>query len=57
MNRTTLAICAFFGLALTLYWQVQDKRNKMALVVFDMNEPGNLMKVVEGADIGTIVEV
>ncbi|MDP5147266.1 LPS export ABC transporter periplasmic protein LptC [Shewanella sp. ULN5] len=33
MNRTTLAICAFFGLALTLYWQVQDKRNKMALVV------------------------
>jgi len=33
MNRTTLAICAFFGLALALYWQVQVKRNAMALVV------------------------
>ncbi|GAA0787325.1 MULTISPECIES: LPS export ABC transporter periplasmic protein LptC [Pseudomonadati] len=33
MNRTTLAICAFFGLALVLYWQVQIKRSEMALVV------------------------
>lgn len=32
MNRTTLAICAFFGLALVLYWQVQVKRNQMALI-------------------------
>lgn len=29
--------------------------NKMALVVFDMNKPGNLEKVVEGEDIGTLV--
>lgn len=33
------------------------KENKMDLVVFDMNQPGNLMKVVEGENIGTTVEV
>lgn len=33
------------------------KENKMDLVVFDMNQPGNLLKVVEGASIGTTVEV
>ena len=33
------------------------KENKMDLVVFDMNQPGNLMKVVEGESIGTTVEV
>lgn len=33
------------------------KENKMDLVVFDMNQPGNLMKVVAGESIGTTVEV
>jgi uridylate kinase len=33
------------------------KENKMDMVVFDMNTPGNLLKVVKGADIGTTVEV
>ncbi|RYU92798.1 UMP kinase [Emticicia agri] len=31
------------------------KENKMPIVVFDMNYPGNLMKVVTGGDIGTLV--
>ena len=29
--------------------------NKMPIIVFDMNKPGNLMKVVEGMDVGTLV--
>lgn len=29
--------------------------NNMPIVVFDMNKPGNLSKVVEGDDIGTLV--
>lgn len=33
------------------------KENKMDLVVFDMNQPGNLLRVVEGERIGTTVEV
>lgn len=33
------------------------KENKMDLVVFDMNTPGNLLKVVQGDEIGTTVEV
>lgn len=33
------------------------KENKMDLVVFDMNQPGNLLKVVAGESIGTTVEV
>lgn len=31
------------------------KENKMPIVVFDMNQAGNLMKVVTGEDIGTLV--
>ncbi|RFS18295.1 UMP kinase [Emticicia sp. C21] len=31
------------------------KENKMPIVVFDMNQAGNLMKVVTGGDIGTLV--
>lgn len=30
--------------------------NKLPIVVFDMNRPGNLMRLVEGEDIGTLVE-
>ena len=33
-----------------------SKENELPIVVFDMNTPGNLMKVVEGAQgVGTIV--
>lgn len=31
------------------------KENRMPIVVFDMNQAGNLMKVVTGEDIGTLV--
>ena len=30
--------------------------NKLPIIVFDMNTPGNLMKLVLGEDIGTLVE-
>jgi len=29
--------------------------NKLPIIVFDMNQPGNLLKVVQGAAIGTLV--
>jgi uridylate kinase len=29
--------------------------NKLPIIVFNMNEPGNLLKVVEGSDLGTLV--
>jgi uridylate kinase len=31
------------------------KENKMPIIVFDMNVAGNLMKVVQGEDVGTLV--
>jgi uridylate kinase len=30
--------------------------NKVPIIVFDMNKPGNLMKVLEGKQVGTLVE-
>ena len=30
--------------------------NKLPIIVFDMNEPGNLEKVIEGETVGTLVE-
>jgi uridylate kinase len=30
--------------------------NKLPIIVFDMNKPGNLMKVVEGMNVGTLVK-
>ncbi|NQY67463.1 MAG: UMP kinase [Flavobacteriales bacterium] len=33
------------------------KENKLPIIVFDINVKGNLLKVVEGESIGTIVEV
>lgn len=30
--------------------------NKLPIVVFDMNKPGNLMKILAGEEIGTLVE-
>jgi uridylate kinase len=29
--------------------------NKLPIIVFDMNEPGNLLRVVQGQDMGTLV--
>lgn len=29
--------------------------NKLPIIVFDMNKPGNLLKVVEGMRVGTLV--
>jgi len=31
------------------------KENKLPIIVFDMNKPGNLMKIIEGENIGTLV--
>lgn len=33
------------------------RENNMPIVVFDMNKPGNLMKIIQGTDLGTIVTV
>jgi len=30
--------------------------NSLPIVVFDMNKPGNLQRLVEGEPIGTVVE-
>jgi uridylate kinase len=30
--------------------------NNLPIVVFDMNKPGNLQRLVEGQPIGTVVE-
>ncbi|MFM2385911.1 MAG: hypothetical protein RL660_668 [Bacteroidota bacterium] len=32
------------------------QENKMPIVVFDMNTPGNLLKVLQGENIGTVVQ-
>jgi uridylate kinase len=29
--------------------------NKLPIIVFDMNKPGNLLQVVEGTNVGTMV--
>lgn len=33
------------------------RENNVPIIVFDMNKPGNLLKVVEGEQVGTLVEV
>jgi uridylate kinase len=30
--------------------------NELAIIVFDMNKPGNLLKVIEGEKVGTLVK-
>jgi len=30
--------------------------NKLPVIVFDMNKPGNLRKVIAGEEVGTLVE-
>jgi uridylate kinase len=32
-----------------------SKENKLPIVVFDMNKPGNLLKIIKGDDVGTLV--
>lgn len=32
------------------------KENKLPIIVFDMNKPGNLLKLVEGEQIGTLIK-
>ncbi|GIU43230.1 LPS export ABC transporter periplasmic protein LptC [Shewanella algidipiscicola] len=39
MNRVTLAIIAFFGTALILYWQVQSKHGSQALLLDASDRP------------------
>jgi len=31
--------------------------NKLPIIVFDMNTPGNLLRLVEGNHVGTLVDV
>jgi len=31
------------------------QENKLPIIVFDMNKPGNFMKIVEGEKVGTLV--
>lgn len=33
------------------------KENNLPIVVFDMNKPGNLMKIAKGEDVGTLITV
>jgi uridylate kinase len=33
------------------------QENKLPIIVFDMNKPGNLQSLVEGAEVGTLVEI
>ena len=32
-----------------------SKENKLPILVFDMNKPGNLVKIIKGDDVGTLV--
>ena len=31
--------------------------NKLPIIVFDINQPGNLLRIAQGEDVGTIVTV
>jgi len=33
------------------------RENNVPIIVFDMNTPGNLSRVVQGEQVGTLVEV
>ncbi|BAV94329.1 uridylate kinase [Ichthyobacterium seriolicida] len=51
-----------FEEAITKNFRIMDmtaftlsKENKLPIIIFDMNKKGNLLKVVEGGNIGTIV--
>jgi uridylate kinase len=34
-----------------------SQENKLPIVVFDMNKKGNLMKIVSGENVGTVVNM
>ena len=34
-----------------------SQENKLPIIVFDMNKEGNLLKIVEGDNIGTLVNI
>jgi len=34
-----------------------SKENNLPIIVFDMNKPGNLKKIVTGESIGTLVKI
>ena len=34
-----------------------SQENKLPILVFDMNKPGNLLKICEGKNIGTVVNI
>ncbi len=34
-----------------------SQENKIPIIVFDMNKPGNLLKIVEGEEVGTLVTI
>ena len=40
MNMTAFTLC---------------KENNLSIIVFDMNKPGNLMKLIEGEKVGTLI--
>lgn len=57
MNRVTLAILAFFGTALILYWQVQTKRGAEDQVIHVSERPDyivNDLKSVQYSEQGNI---
>jgi uridylate kinase len=33
------------------------KENELPIIVFDMNKPGNLQKVLKGENVGTLVSL
>jgi uridylate kinase len=33
------------------------KENELPIIVFDMNKPGNLLKVLNGENVGTLVSL
>ena len=33
------------------------KENELPIIVFDMNKPGNLLKIVKGEDVGTLISM
>ncbi|KIO36647.1 LPS export ABC transporter periplasmic protein LptC [Shewanella sp. cp20] len=44
MNRVTLAIIAFFGTALLLYWQVQSKKGNEDLALNNVDRPDYIVR-------------
>lgn len=50
MNRVTLAIVALFGTALTLYWQVQSKKNDQDLEGHSSERPNYVIDDVRSTE-------